>query len=418
MSMFRWYLLHPVRLLSKFKDWQEARRLRNIEERKPTTKRRLTHLIPVIAGIAGALTAVLLLFPPWKETIDIPYRLHSLRALGYGWIWSPPSPSSLRASIGVDLDRLRLEVFALWALVAPILLAIWYRKAIKQGDTETQSNSELPHEKAESVPQPDSKAASVNSEIVRHISPQERELAEKRQELAILQAELTERELSAANLRAELGAFEGRYLREVGLLYAELDDWNARIAELVAEATGTEQAKSAATDARARAEESRAAAHEEAAKATDFSPSPELKKLFRDVVKLVHPDNATDEADRAVRNKLMTEANLAYRLGDADALRKILEEYKSSPESIKGEGAAADLQRVIRQIERIIKRLAQIETEVAELTSSEIAKLMATAETAKTKGRNLLAEMKKDVLHRIELARKEFEDKPSEMRPK
>jgi hypothetical protein len=224
--------------------------------------------------------------------------------------------------------------------------------------------------------------------------------------------------VSAANLRAELGAFEGRYLREVGLLYAELDDWNARIAELVAEATGTEQAKSAATDARARAEESRAAAHEEAARATDFSPSPELKKLFREVVKLVHPDNATDEADRTVRNKLMTEANLAYRLGDVDALRKILEEYKSSPESIKGEGAAADLQRVIRQIERIIKRLAQIETEVAELTSSEIAKLMATAETAKTKGRNLLAEMKKDVLHRIELARKEFEDKPSEMRPK
>jgi len=416
--MFTWYLLHPVRLLSKFKDWQEARRLRNIEERKPTTQRRLTHLIPVIAGIAGALTAVLLLFPPWKETIDIPYRLHSLRALGYGWIWSPPSPSSLRASIGVDWDRLRLEVFALWALVAPILLGIWYRKAIKQSDTETQSSSELPHEKVESAPQPDSKAASVNSEIVRHISPQERELAEKRQQLAILQAELTERELSAANLRAELGAFEGRYLREVGLLYAELDDWNARIAELVAEATGTEQAKSAATDARARAEESRAAAHEEAARATDFSPSPELKKLFREVVKLVHPDNATDEADRTVRNKLMTEANLAYRLGDVDALRKILEEYKSSPESIKGEGAAADLQRVIRQIERIIKRLAQIETEVAELTSSEIAKLMATAETAKTKGRNLLAEMKKDVLHRIELARKEFEDKPSEMRPK
>ena len=415
--MFTWYLLHPVRLLSKFKDWQEARELRNIEGRKPATKRRSTHLIPVIAGIAGALTAALLLFPPWKETIDIPYRLHSLRALGYGWIWSPPSPSSLRASIGVDWDRLRLEVFALWALVVPILLAIWYRKAIKQGDNETQSSSELPHEKVESVPQPDSKSANMNSEIVRHISPQERELAQKRQELAILQAELTERELAAANLRAELGAFEGRYLREVGLLYAELDDWNARIAELVAEATGTEQAKSAATDARARAEGSRAAALDEAARATDFSPSPELKRLFRDVVKLVHPDNATDEADRVVRNKLMTEANLAYRLGDADALRKILEEYKSSPESVKGDGAAADLQRVIRQIERIIKRLAQIETEVAELTSSEIAKLMATAETTKAKGRDLLAEMKKDVLHRIELARKEFEEHSSEMSP-
>jgi hypothetical protein len=375
-------------------------------------------LILTFTGIAAVLTAVLLLFPPWNEVIDIPYRLHSQRVLGYGWIWSPPSPSSLRASIRVDWDRLRLEVFALWALVAPILLAIWYRKAIKQGDNETQSSSDPPHENVERVPQHDSQSASMNSEIVRHISPQERELAEKRQELAILQAELTERELSAANLRAELGAFEGRYLREVGLLYAELDDWNARIAELAAEVSGTEQAKSAAKDARARADESRAAAHDEAAGATDFSPSPELKSLFRDVVKLVHPDNATDEADRAVRNKLMTEANLAYRLGDEDALRRILEEYKSSPESIKGEGTAADLQRVIRQIERIVKRLAKIEFEVAELTSSEIAKLMATAETARAKGRNLLAEMKKDVLHQIDLAQKEFEDRASEAKPK
>ena len=418
MPMFTWYLLHPVHLLSKFKDWQEARKLRSIEERKPETKRRITHLIPVIAGIAGALTAVLLLFPPWNETIDIPYRLHSLRALGYGWIWSPPSPSSLRASIAIDWDRLRLEVFALWALVAPILFGIRYRKAIKQGDIETQSSSELPHDSVGRVPHPDANAASTNSEIVRHISPQEQELVGKRQELAILQAELTDRELSLASLRGELAAFEGRYLREVGVLYAELDEWKAKIAEFVAEATGTERAKSAASEARAQAEESRSAAHGEGAKATDFSPSPELKKLFRDIVRQIHPDNATDEADRAVRNKLMAEANLAYRRGDADALRKILDEYKSSPESVKGDDSAAELQRVLRQIERIVKRLAQIESAVAELTSSEIAKLMATAETTKAKGRDLLAEMKKDVLHRIDLARKEFGEHSSETRPK
>jgi len=405
-------------LLSRISDWHEGRELHNLDVKKLETKRRNVRLILVIAGIAGALTAALLLFPPWNEAIDIPYRLHSLRALGYGWIWSPPSPSSLRASISIDRDRLRLEVFALWALVAPICLGIWFRKAIRQDVTETQPGSALPLDNVESVPQPDANAASTNSEIVRRLSPQEQELARKRQELAVLQAELTDRELSLANLRAELAAFEGRYLREVGVLYAELDDWNAKIAELVAEASGTEHAKSAAAEARAQAEESRATAHGEAAKATDFSPSPELKKLFRDVVRQIHPDNATDEADRAVRNKLMAEANLAYRRGDADALRKILDEYRSSPESVSGKGAAADLQRVLRQIERIVKRLAQIESEVAELTASEIAKLMATAEGAKTKGRDMLAEMKKDVLHRIGQARKEFEEHSSEMRPK
>ena len=77
-----------------------------------------------------------------------------------------------------------------------------------------------------------------------------------REELAFLQADLTDRELFLANLRAELAAFEGRYLREVGVLYAELDEWNAKIAELAAEAHGSEEAKSAAAEAREQAEES------------------------------------------------------------------------------------------------------------------------------------------------------------------
>lgn len=256
----------------------------------------------------------------------------------------------------------------------------------------------------------------MNSEIIRHLSPEEQELARRREELAFLQADLTDRELYLANLRAELAAFEGRYLREVGVLYAELDEWNSKIAELIAEAEGTSETQTAATEARKQADETYAAAHGEAAKAADFSPSQELRKLFREVIRQIHPDNATDEADRAVRNRLTAEANLAYRRGDADALRRILGEYKSSPESVKGEGVAADLQRVLRQIERIVKRLAQVEAEAAELTSSEIALLMAKVETATAKGRNLLAEMKQDVLHQIDLVRTEYEDQSSKMR--
>jgi hypothetical protein len=247
------------------------------------------------------------------------------------------------------------------------------------------------------------------TEILRPLSPEEHELARKQQELSLLQAELSDRELFLANLRAELNAFEGRYLREVGVHYAELDDWNAKIAELIAELEETEQAFSAAAEARAQAEESHAAAHGEAAQAADFSPSPELKKLYKDVVNQIHPDRAESEADRILRERLMAEANLAYRRGDADALRKILEDYKSSPESVKGGGAAADLQRVLREIERISKRLAQIDAEVAERTSSEIAMLMAKAESAAAKGRNLLAEMAADVKRRIDLARSEYE---------
>ena len=249
----------------------------------------------------------------------------------------------------------------------------------------------------------------MKSEIVHYTSPDERELARKREELAVLQAELTDRELFLESLRAELAAFEGRYLREVGILYAELDEWNAKIAELTAEAVGTDQAKSAAEEARAQAEESFAAAHGDAAKAALFSPSPELRKLFHKAVRQVHPDNAMDEPDRILRTRLLAEANLAYRQGDSEALRRILDEYRSSPEAVKGEGATADLERINRQMLRISKRLAQIDSEVADLSSSEIALLMANVESAAAQGRNLLAEMAQDVQRRIETARAEYE---------
>ena len=249
----------------------------------------------------------------------------------------------------------------------------------------------------------------MNAEIVCRLSPEEEELAKKRNELALLQTELAERELNLANLRADLSAFEGRYLREVGVLYAELDDWNARIAQLVAEEAGTVEARSAAAEARTQAEESYSAAHGEAARAIEFTPSPELKKLYRDVAKRVHPDLATDDADRAQRERLMAEANRAYQQGDVDALRRILEEYESSPESVQGTGVAADLVRVIRQIRQVQKRLVQIELEIVSLIDSDIAKLQAKADAARAEGRELLTEMAENVRRRIEVVRRRFE---------
>jgi hypothetical protein len=75
--------------------------------------------------------------------------------------------------------------------------------------------------------------------VVSPVSPEEEKLENKRRELAGLLSELVERELSLANLKADLAAFEGQYLREIGVLYAELDEWNAKIAELIAKTDNT-----------------------------------------------------------------------------------------------------------------------------------------------------------------------------------
>ena len=250
----------------------------------------------------------------------------------------------------------------------------------------------------------------MNDEIALLTSREEEELARKREELALLKARLAERELLLTNLKAELSAFEGQYLREVGTLYAELDEWNARITEKIAEQEDTEESRSAASRARTQAKESESAVHGQAANSQPFNPSAELKSLYREVAKRVHPDLATDEADRQKREHLMAEANAAYQKGDADTLRRILEEYESSPELVGGAGIVAALIRVNRQIQQLEKRLVQIELEIAALSDSDLAKLRAKVDAEKAEGRDLFAEMAEDVKKRIDVARRRFEE--------
>jgi hypothetical protein len=112
----------------------------------------------------------------------------------------------------------------------------------------------------------------------------------------------------------------------------------------------------------------------------------------------------------------MAAANRAYEHGDADALRRILEEYESSPESVQGTGVAADLVRVIRQIRQLQERRVQIELEITSLGASEIAKLKVKAEEVSDQGRNLLAEMAQDVKRRIDIESRRFAELSAEKR--
>jgi hypothetical protein len=249
----------------------------------------------------------------------------------------------------------------------------------------------------------------MTTEVVRRLSPEGEELAARREQLARLEAELADRELALANIRAELAAFEGLYLRRVGVLYAELDEWNARLAELRAELTPTPEAQTEAGEARSQAQESYSTAHGEASNVQPFSSSPELKSLFREAAKRVHPDTAADEKDRARRERLMKEVNAAYAAGDEEALKRILVGLDNSPDDVQGLGIGADLIRVLRQLRLAKDRLAAIDMELAALAETDIAMLKAKADITASLGLDLLAEMEADVKRKISAVRQTYE---------
>jgi hypothetical protein len=63
--------------------------------------------------------------------------------------------------------------------------------------------------------------------------------------------------------------------------------------------------------------------------AVNSARPPGLKEQYLRVVNKIHPDSATNEADLAMREQLMKEANAAFERGDIETLRRILEGVRS-----------------------------------------------------------------------------------------
>jgi hypothetical protein len=246
-------------------------------------------------------------------------------------------------------------------------------------------------------------------EIVRQLTPEEEELHRKREELASIRATLAERELELADLRAQLKSFEGRYLRQVGVLYAQLDDWDAKVAELEARLEKSTAAHQRAQRARQRADETHEATHGEASKAPDFKPSADLKSLFRKAAKQFHPDFSKDSADQRRRAEQFIQAKAAFDRGDSESLQRLIDEDQNSGDSILGEGVGAELIRLIRQIAQAKRHIAAIEQELTTTRTSELAKLQQDVDQAQQKGRDILAELAATVTEQIARARKEYE---------
>jgi hypothetical protein len=244
------------------------------------------------------------------------------------------------------------------------------------------------------------------------VKPEDRELARKREEQAAIETELADRELRAANLRAELGAFERRYLHFVGSRYAELDELNAQVAERIAAAQpNNERAQQAAREARARATSTKSTAGEKSAQEPrPFQASPELKRLYRDIARKIHPDLTTDRDDRAKRQDLMAQANEAYEQGDEAQLMKILTEYECSPEAVKGDGAGADLIRAIRRISQARSRLSEIEAELQGLLRSDLNQLKMRVDEAEKTGRDVVAEIVAKVDEQVAQAKRRLDN--------
>jgi len=228
------------------------------------------------------------------------------------------------------------------------------------------------------------------------LAPEEIELNKKKRVLDRLKDRLAAREEEMTELRAELEQFEANYTMEVGRLYADLDEIEAQIAEEeVKLVPDDEEIKKRAEELRRRAEESAAQTDAENWKGCSFKwqPTPEAKKAYHNLARIIHPDLALDREEKEKRHDLMAKLNDAYSSGNQNLLNKMVEDFRDSPDFVKGDSIGDELVRAIRQISQIKNRLKQLREERSKTELSELYILREKVRTEMLENRNLLKQM-------------------------
>jgi hypothetical protein len=235
------------------------------------------------------------------------------------------------------------------------------------------------------------------------------DLAQLETEVLALRDRLARLEQEHADLRVELNEFELLYNARVGPIEAQLaevqlhiDEYKLRI-ELVqwrGKSLSPIQLE-AEVEHRLRDQRERAEAmHANADIARSFVPSPpidaasslDLKQVYRELAKRTHPDLATDADDRANRSQRMVDINALYAQHDLEGLRKILRQLETVRLG-QNEPPEQRLARLKHERLSLDAAIRHTKVEIADLNRNPLMALKLEAAIARSRGRDVLAEV-------------------------
>ena len=216
-----------------------------------------------------------------------------------------------------------------------------------------------------------------------------------------LRDRLAEIETEHATLRSELAAFQSDYLRLVGVVDVQVHELEAKILAVVAARSGVLDDRVAAEAAEQRFRETTTAMGAIPAPAGP-PPTDDLKSLFRDAAKRMHPDLVQDEAGRAHAEAFMKRLNQAYKAGDAEGIGNLVRQWETSPYATAAPMPVADASPALHAA------IAHAEARLAEAHDSDLARLMEQSFQYSMEGRDLLLELRQDAEAALGVARARF----------
>lgn len=225
------------------------------------------------------------------------------------------------------------------------------------------------------------------------------ELAERREEVAALELELFE-------ARSDLAAFEAEVDRRLGGLKDRVDQLERELKQARRQAARRGQWGERAErgdvpyDVLEQFEKtwrrSAPPAAEAKEKKLDAGSKEAIKQLYRQLAKRFHPDLTVDPEEKKYREQVMAQVNEAYAEGNLAKLQELAETPdRPQPEVERTrEQVVADLRAEIRRLDGVIH---QLRSALARLTRSHEVQLMLEASMAERQGRDLIAELARDL---------------------
>jgi hypothetical protein len=203
---------------------------------------------------------------------------------------------------------------------------------------------------------------------------------------------LAEIEAEHASLKAEVRAFQADYMRHVGVIMAQVHDLEARILTRTAERSGSEADREAARAAGERAERTYAQMRA-VPMAGGPLPTGDLKQLFREAAKRMHPDLAPDDDTRRHAEAFMKRLNQAFTARDEQAILDLVRQWESSPyATVAVPLEEAESVLAARRVSALQAAVDRARARLEEVRASDLAGLMERAMVAATSGTDLMAE--------------------------
>ena len=233
-------------------------------------------------------------------------------------------------------------------------------------------------------------------------SPEEIELGKYKEQVAQAEGQMLELEAELADMLRSIKWFKDQMTATIAPLILKLHILDVEVAAARGNKAGLDKALQALRELLGDYSVSPTTPPDSDADWQEKPADDELKSMFRDAAKKIHPDLADDEQDRELRTRLMADLNEAYAKGDKDAIRNIVDQYNASEDAVQGEGVGYDLMRMIRRLYQIRNHITELESMKASLEQSDDWANVLAARDTEDRGENYFRNFSEKLMKRIE----------------